>query len=76
MDFVFSAYDYVIPASGKIVASTDLQIALPGGCYGRIGKNFLHVEIFFIVSIIDSFLPPPGGIAICHVCYCVYACAR
>jgi len=36
--FVFSAYEYVIPASGKIVALTDLQIALPGGCYGRIGK--------------------------------------
>jgi len=38
MHFVFSAYDYVIPASGKVVALTDLQIALPSGCYGRIGK--------------------------------------
>jgi len=36
--FVFSAYDYVIPASGKVVALTDLQIALPPGCYGRVGK--------------------------------------
>ena len=36
--FCFSAYDYVIPARGKILAKTDLQIALPDGCYGRVGK--------------------------------------
>ena len=33
-----SAYDYVIPARGKILAKTDLQIALPDGCYGRVGE--------------------------------------
>jgi len=38
MHFIFSAYDYTIPASGKVVALTDLQIALPSGCYGRVGK--------------------------------------
>jgi len=32
-----SAYDYTVPAQGKIVAKTDIQIALPEGCYGRIG---------------------------------------
>ena len=47
--FVFSAYDYVIPASGKVVALTDLQIALPSGCYGRIGKFFmLNIELFVV----------------------------
>jgi len=49
MCFVFSAYDYTIPAFGKIVASTDLQIALPSGCYGRIGKGFL-TEFFVVID--------------------------
>jgi len=44
---VFSAYEYVIPASGKTVALTDLQIALPPGCYGRIGK-MSYFDLFFI----------------------------
>jgi len=49
MYFVFSAYDYVIPSSGKVVALTDLQIALPSGCYGRIGKFLiLNTEIFVV----------------------------
>lgn len=34
----FSAYDYVIEPKGKMLAKTDIQIALPGGCYGRIGE--------------------------------------
>lgn len=37
-----SAYDYIIPARGKIVANTDIQIALPDGCYGRVGKQQSH----------------------------------
>lgn len=48
--FVFSAYDYMIPASGKVIALTDLQIALPRGCYGRIGKLF-----FFIIWLFVAF---------------------
>lgn len=35
----FSAYDYIIPAMGKIVAKTDIQIALPDGCYGRVAPR-------------------------------------
>lgn len=45
-----SAYDYTIPAQGKMVALTDLQIALPDGCYGRVAprsglaaKHFIDV---------------------------------
>jgi len=49
MHFVFSAYDYMIPASGKVVALTDLQIAVPSGCYGRIGKFLiLNIENFVV----------------------------
>lgn len=45
-----SAYDYVIAARGKEMVKTDLQIALPSGCYGRVAprsglawKNFIDV---------------------------------
>lgn len=47
---IFSAYDYVVPARGKELIKTDLQIELPHGCYGRIAprsglawKNFIDV---------------------------------
>nr|XP_022300315.1 deoxyuridine 5'-triphosphate nucleotidohydrolase, mitochondrial-like [Crassostrea virginica] len=36
---LYSAYEYKIPARGKIVAKTDIQIALPDGCYGRIAPR-------------------------------------
>ena len=35
-----SAYHYTVPAHGKVIAMTDLQIALPDGCYGRIGTHY------------------------------------
>ncbi|CAF2444512.1 unnamed protein product [Rotaria sp. Silwood2] len=34
-----SAYDYVLPARGKITAQTDIQIAVPAGCYGRVAPR-------------------------------------
>ena len=34
----FSAYDLTIPARGRALAKTDIQIGLPEGCYGRVGK--------------------------------------
>ncbi|CAH0383974.1 unnamed protein product [Bemisia tabaci] len=34
-----SAYDYVIPAHGKELVKTDLQIELPSECYGRIAPR-------------------------------------
>ncbi|POI32811.1 hypothetical protein CIB84_003437 [Bambusicola thoracicus] len=33
---LYSAYDYVIPPMEKAVVKTDIQIALPAGCYGRV----------------------------------------
>ena len=45
-----SAYDYEVQPSGKVLALTDLQIAIPKGCYGRVAprsglahKNFIDV---------------------------------
>ena len=46
----YSAYDCVVPAKGKSLIKTDIQIELPSGCYGRIAprsglahKHFLDV---------------------------------
>ena len=34
-----SAYDVVIPAGGKELVKSDLEIQLPTGCYGRIAPR-------------------------------------
>ncbi|XP_061433473.1 deoxyuridine 5'-triphosphate nucleotidohydrolase, mitochondrial-like [Lethenteron reissneri] len=34
-----SAYDYEIPPMDRLVVQTDIQIALPEGCYGRIAPR-------------------------------------
>jgi dUTP pyrophosphatase len=34
-----SAYDVTVPARGKELIKTDLQIELPTGCYGRIAPR-------------------------------------
>ncbi|KAJ7311015.1 hypothetical protein JRQ81_006611 [Phrynocephalus forsythii] len=36
---LYSAYDCEIPASGKAIVKTDIQIALPPGCYGRVAPR-------------------------------------
>ncbi|XP_012504628.1 PREDICTED: deoxyuridine 5'-triphosphate nucleotidohydrolase, mitochondrial [Propithecus coquereli] len=47
---LYSAYDYTIPSMEKTVVKTDIQIALPSGCYGRVAprsglaaKHFIDV---------------------------------
>ena len=35
---LYSAYDYTVPPMEKVLVKTDIQIALPSGCYGRVGK--------------------------------------
>ncbi|ELU04579.1 hypothetical protein CAPTEDRAFT_178519 [Capitella teleta] len=46
----FSAYDYEISSLGKQLVKTDIQIAVPDGCYGRVAprsglahKHFIDV---------------------------------
>uniref|UniRef100_A0A0A9ZBI7 Deoxyuridine 5'-triphosphate nucleotidohydrolase n=1 Tax=Lygus hesperus TaxID=30085 RepID=A0A0A9ZBI7_LYGHE len=34
-----SAYDYTIPARGKELVKTDIQIQVPEGCYGRVAPR-------------------------------------
>jgi len=36
---LYSAYDVTVPAKGNALISTDLQIRLPEGCYGRIAPR-------------------------------------
>ncbi|NXJ05407.1 DUT protein, partial [Odontophorus gujanensis] len=47
---LYSAYDCVIPPMEKAVVKTDIQVALPSGCYGRVAprsglaaKHFIDV---------------------------------
>ena len=47
---LYSAYDYTISPVNKQLVMTDIQVALPEGCYGRIAprsglasKNFIDV---------------------------------
>lgn len=36
---LFSGYDCTIPAKGKAFVKTDIEIAVPNGCYGRIAPR-------------------------------------
>ena len=36
---LYSAYDMIVPARENVLISTDLQIQLPEGCYGRIAPR-------------------------------------
>ena len=36
---LYSAYEYTISAGGRALVKTDLQIAMPPGCYGRIASR-------------------------------------
>lgn len=40
---LYSAHDVTVPAEGKALVKTDLAIAVPDGCYGRVGRGLcLH----------------------------------
>ena len=36
---LYSAYDYVIPSQGKVIAKTDISIRVPDGTYGRVAPR-------------------------------------
>ncbi|KAM8780678.1 deoxyuridine 5'-triphosphate nucleotidohydrolase, mitochondrial isoform 2-T2 [Rhynchonycteris naso] len=47
---LYSAYDYTVPPMEKTLVKTDIQIAVPAGCYGRVAprsglaaKHFIDV---------------------------------
>lgn len=54
---LISAYDCIVPARGKCIVKTDIQIHVPEGSYGRLAprsglaaKNFIDVggRCFFL----------------------------
>jgi dUTP pyrophosphatase len=45
---LYSAYDYEIEPSGKILVLTDIQIDLPRGCYGRVAPRSGLAHNFYI----------------------------
>jgi len=60
-----SAYEYVVPAHGKEIVKTDLQVAVPEGTYGRVAprsglawKNFIDVG----AGVIDADYRGPLGV--------------
>jgi hypothetical protein len=55
-----SAYDCIVPSRGKAVVKTDIQIALPDGCYGRVGKVNVCACVGFIFHI-AKILPRSTG---------------
>jgi dUTP pyrophosphatase len=36
---LYSAYDYIVPKRGKNLIKTDIRVAIPKGCYGRIAPR-------------------------------------
>ncbi|XP_029353261.1 deoxyuridine 5'-triphosphate nucleotidohydrolase, mitochondrial isoform X2 [Echeneis naucrates] len=48
---LYSAYDYTIGAMDKAIVKTDIQIAVPHGCYGRVApRSGLAVKHFIDVG--------------------------
>ncbi len=55
---LYSAYDYVIPGNGgNCVCATDLQVAIPQGCYGRVAPRSglaVKFQIYVGAGVIDA----------------------
>ncbi|OXB79942.1 UNVERIFIED_CONTAM: hypothetical protein H355_009757 [Colinus virginianus] len=52
---LYSAYDCVIPPMEKAVVKTDIQVALPSGCYGRVApRSGLAAKHFIDVGVVTS----------------------
>ncbi|XP_060780296.1 deoxyuridine 5'-triphosphate nucleotidohydrolase, mitochondrial [Neoarius graeffei] len=48
---LYSAYDYSIAPMDKVIVKTDIQIAVPAGCYGRVApRSGLAVKHFIDVG--------------------------
>ena len=42
---LYAAHDIEIPAQGKALVRTDVAIALPKGCYGRVAPRFVDILV-------------------------------
>ena len=59
-----SAYDMIIPARGKGIVKTDLIIAVPEGCYGRVGKPFTIYVSFHNFFSYNHYKAPRSSLAV------------
>ncbi|KAI8377743.1 dUTPase-like protein [Radiomyces spectabilis] len=62
---LYSAEDKVIPAQGKAVIATDLSVAVPEGCYGRVAPRSGLASKHFIdtgAGVIDADYRGPLGV--------------
>ncbi|KAB0351165.1 hypothetical protein FD754_016022 [Muntiacus muntjak] len=55
---LYKVHDYTVPLMEKVLVKTNIQIALPSGCYGReaphsdLAKHFIRNEDYRIVSVV------------------------
>ncbi|ORX56868.1 deoxyuridine triphosphatase [Hesseltinella vesiculosa] len=64
---LYSASDIVIPAQGKVIVPTDISIAVPEGCYGRVApRSGLAVKHFIDTGagVIDADYRGPVGVVL------------
>lgn len=52
----YSAYDVSIPARGKAIVKTDLSIAVPPDCYGRIGKRLDNIYCYCFGLVTSHYI--------------------
>lgn len=50
-----SAYDYSISPMDKAIVKTDIQIAVPHGCYGRVGECLSAIQFLFVFGLFFLF---------------------
>ena len=64
---LYSAYDYPVPPMETVLVKTDIQIALPSGCYGRVApRSGLAAEPFIDVGagVIDEYYRGNVGVVL------------
>ncbi|CAO3589662.1 unnamed protein product [Absidia cylindrospora] len=64
---LYSAADVVIPAEGKVIVPTDISIAVPEGCYGRVAPRSGLAAKHFIdtgAGVIDADYRGPVGVVL------------
>jgi dUTP pyrophosphatase len=63
-----SCEDIVIPAHGKGIAATGLSIAVPSGCYGRVGeRRNVNLRANLAPNLLVCVHPAPrSGLAVKH----------
>ncbi|XP_036156602.1 deoxyuridine 5'-triphosphate nucleotidohydrolase, mitochondrial isoform X3 [Myotis myotis] len=60
------AYDYTIPPMEKTLVKTDIQIALPSGCYGRVALRRLTLAQEVLAVRKTENIAPRSGLAAKH----------